>query len=76
MYEELCGAVGSERLRMIEELKSYELDLICLRVKNCRDCPLALHYGDGDILCMDYASTFKIRSVLKNGGYFIKKEGI
>ncbi|MBE6531390.1 MAG: hypothetical protein E7679_04805 [Ruminococcaceae bacterium] len=76
MYEELCEATGEERLALINELEDYEFDRICFYAKSCKVCPLALHYGNGDLLCLDYASVFKIKDIFKKGGYFIPLKGL
>ena len=36
MYEKLCSSVGEERLKMIADLKLYEIELICKRAKKMR----------------------------------------
>lgn len=76
MYEKLCAAVGDERFELIGKLNHNEIDYICSHVKSCRLCPLALHYGDGEYICLDYASMLKVRDVLRRGGKFIELKGI
>ena len=80
MYEELCAAVGEERMKKIDDLKLIDIDVICKRVKHCKDCPLALHYVDRHrvprICCLDISTDTKIRKILENGGYFIATKGI
>ncbi len=83
MFEDLCQAVGDERFKKIEELNLFDCDEICHRVKQCSDCPFALHYVDDVdgrniplILCVDLASEKQIKKVLANGGHFIKLKGI
>ena len=80
MYEKLCSSVGEERLKMIADLKLYEIDLICKRVKRCAECPLGLHFVDQHnvprICCLDISTTTKVRKILNEGGYFIATKGI
>ena len=83
MFEDLCRAVGEERFKKIAELKLFDSDEICHRVKSCVNCPLALHYVDDVdgcniplILCVDLASNKQINRVLANGGHFVKLKGV
>lgn len=80
MFEELCAAVGEERLQRIGNLKIYEVDEICHRAKSCGLCPLALHYVDihnvPRICCMEIATDTRIRKILDYGGYFKSLKGL
>lgn len=76
MFKELCSAIGDDRFRMISELKFRDIEWICRRVKNCKLCPLALHYTDKNnverVCCVDVASRRLVEEVLREGGHFIE----
>ena len=80
MYEKLCSSVGEERLKMIADLKLYEIDLICKRVKRCAECSLGLHFVDPHkvprVCCLDISTPTKVRKILSEGGYFVATKGI
>ena len=79
MFEELCNSFGQERLDRISELSFSDIDLICDNTKHCDSCPLALHYfedGEAKKVCLDYATEYRVRKILRNGGYFKRTEGI
>ena len=80
MYEELCRAVGDERFELICELKIRDINNICKYAKNCKVCPLALHYVDKlgipRICCVEYHTRRFVAEVLKEGGHFIVLKGL
>ena len=80
MYEELCSVVGEERFDLIRELKIRDVQHICKYAKNCKVCPLALHYTDKlgvpRICCVEYHSRRLVQEVLKEGGHFIVLKGL
>ena len=81
MYEELCGAVGEDRFDLIRDLKISDINNICRFVKrNCKICPLALHYVDRlgvpRTCCVEYHSYRFVAEVLKEGGHFIVLKGL
>ena len=79
MLEKLCSSVGEERLKMVSELKLWEIDYICRRAKKCSECPLALHYVDVNdvprLCCLDISSVSKVRKIMNEGGYFVALKG-
>lgn len=80
MYEELCRVVGDERFELIRELKIRDINNICKYAKNCKACPLALHYVDklgiSRICCVEYHTRRFVAEVLKEGGHFIVLKGL
>ena len=73
-HNELFNLKGEERYTAIRELTSREVYYICGYHKKCEYCPMALYFESGRGLCCKDASEYDVKSALRYGAEFTKKE--